>query len=106
MLSSHVLLFKYNLLGEQGCLASTTCSPYLWKKKHVGDLDESISGNGSFGDDFKILVKDKGKIPMRLKDGRRDFILNVYYVPNMKNNITSLGTNFGLQDERTRRQSS
>ena len=54
------------------------------------DLDESISGNVSFGDNSKTLVKAKGKILIRLKDGRHEFISNVYYVPNMKNNILSL----------------
>jgi len=36
-------------------------------------------------------VKGKGNILIRLKDERHQFISNVYYVPNMKNNILSLG---------------
>jgi len=32
--------------------------------------DESISGNVSFGDDSKIIVKDKGNILIFLNDGR------------------------------------
>ena len=55
------------------------------------DLDESVSDNVSFGDNSKILVKGKCKILIYLKDGRHEFISNVYYVPNMKNNILSLG---------------
>jgi len=50
------------------------------------DLDESVSGNVSFGDNFKTPVKGKGKILICLKDGRHEFISNVYYIPNMKNN--------------------
>ena len=64
--------------------------PYVRKKSMFVDLDESISGNVSFGDNSKTLVKAKGKILIRLKDGRHEFISNVYYVPNMKNNILSL----------------
>jgi len=54
-------------------------------------LDESVRANVSFGDDSKIPVKAKGKILIRLQDGRHQFISNVYYVPNMKKNILSLG---------------
>jgi len=55
------------------------------------DVDEPVSGNVLFGDNSHILVKGKGKILIRLKDGRHEFISNVYYISNMKNNIISLG---------------
>ncbi|KAE8735550.1 Beta-galactosidase 8 isoform 1 [Hibiscus syriacus] len=42
-------------------------------------------------DDSTIAVKGRGNILIRLKDGRHQFISNVYYVPNMKSNILSLG---------------
>ena len=55
------------------------------------DLDELVSGNVSFVDNSKIPVKGKGKVFICLKDGRHEFLSNVYYVLNMKNNILSLG---------------
>jgi len=61
------------------------------KRSLFMDLDESISGNVSFGDNSKTLVNGKGKSLIRLKDGRHEFISNVYYISNMKNNILSLG---------------
>ncbi|XP_050909613.1 uncharacterized protein LOC127123438 [Lathyrus oleraceus] len=55
------------------------------------EINEATTGNVSFEDDSKIPVKGKGKILIRLKNESHQFISNVYYVPDMKNNILSLG---------------
>ncbi|XP_059627420.1 uncharacterized protein LOC132270246 [Cornus florida] len=59
------------------------------KEKFV-DIDESINDKVTFGDLSQISVRGKGKILIRLSNGHYQFISNVYYVPNMKNNILSL----------------
>ena len=61
------------------------------KKNMFVDLDESMDSQVTFGDSSKILVKGKGKILICQRNGGHQFISNVYYVPNMKNNILSLG---------------
>ena len=55
------------------------------------ELNKFMNGNVTFGDDSKVLVKGKGNILFRAKDGSHQIISNVYYVPNMKSNIFSLG---------------
>lgn len=61
------------------------------RKNIFVEFDESVSGKITFGDESKILIKRKGKILICLNNGTHQFISNVYYVPNMKNNILSLG---------------
>ena len=55
------------------------------------DLDENIKGEISFGDLSKVPVKGRGDIVLKRKNGDHAFISNVYYVPDMKTNILSLG---------------
>ena len=45
----------------------------------------------AFGDNSKVPVKGRGNILFRVKDGSHQIISNVYYVPNMKSNVLSLG---------------
>ena len=54
-------------------------------------LKEIKSGVVFFRDLSKIEVKGKGKLHFTRKDGKPGSIEDVYYVPDMKNNILSLG---------------
>ncbi|PKU71138.1 5'-3' exoribonuclease 2 [Dendrobium catenatum] len=61
-----------------------------WDKNMFVEI-EAMESQIYFGDSSKILVKGKGKILIFLKDGTHQFIPEVYYVPDMKSNILSLG---------------
>ncbi|KAL0541197.1 hypothetical protein IC582_021236 [Cucumis melo] len=85
------------------CKGAKTCENSAWyldsgtsnhicgSKSMFVELDESVGGDIVIGDATKISVKGKGRILINLKNGKHEFISNVYYVPNMKNNILSLG---------------
>lgn len=45
----------------------------------------------SFGDDSKVIVKGRGTIRNLEKDGRVGEVKDVYYVPELKSNILSMG---------------
>ncbi|KAJ4700820.1 Retrovirus-related Pol polyprotein from transposon TNT 1-94 [Melia azedarach] len=88
-----LLAYKDNSGGQENTwYLDTGASNHMCGKRSMFvELDESTNGNVSFGDDSKIAVKGRGNILIQLKDGRHQFIGNVYYVPNMKINILSLG---------------
>lgn len=54
-------------------------------------LKEVVQGNVSLGDSSQVPMKCKGKIKIYQKDSTPNYISNVYYVPNMKSNILSVG---------------
>jgi hypothetical protein len=60
--------------------------------KHMfTELKEVTNDHVSFGDASKVRVEGECNILIKLKDGTQKFISSVYYVPEMKSNILSLG---------------
>jgi hypothetical protein len=66
-------------------------SNHMCGKKELFSSMEEIQGNVSLGDSTKLAVQGKGTINIFRKDGKLAYITNVYYVPNMKSNILSIG---------------
>lgn len=54
-------------------------------------IDESITGNVRFGDDSRIDIRGRGSILFMSKSGDKRVIADVYYLPELKSNIISLG---------------
>ena len=54
-------------------------------------IDESVTGKVCFGDDSRIDIKGKGSILFVTSDGKRKSLADVYYIPELKSNIISLG---------------
>ncbi|KAL8094563.1 hypothetical protein AgCh_036190 [Apium graveolens] len=60
-------------------------------KELFTEIDDTISGEVTFGDSSKIPVKGKGTVTIMSKKGEKKYINDVYYIPVLKNNIISLG---------------
>lgn len=54
-------------------------------------LDETVSGKVRFGDDSRINIRGKGSILFISQDGEKKLLADVYYIPNLRSNIISLG---------------
>lgn len=54
-------------------------------------IDETITGKVRFGDDSHIDIKGKGSMLFYSKDGGKEILSDVYYIPDLKSNIISLG---------------
>lgn len=61
------------------------------EESFFNELIKVKAGFVSFGDDSKVAVKGHGTIKHMQEDGRVGEIRNVYYVPELKNNILSMG---------------
>ena len=55
------------------------------------DIDETITGKVSFGDDSRINIKVKGSIRFVFEGGEKKVLSNVYYISGLRSNIVSLG---------------
>ena len=79
------------------------CSSYLWlldsgcinhmtgKRSLLSSLDSSVVTNIKLGDDFLVLAKGKGTIPVLTKQNEKMFIHEVFYVPHLTVNLISIG---------------
>lgn len=61
------------------------------KQGYFKSIDESITGKVRFGDDSRIDIKGKGSILFISQNGAEKILADVYYIPDLKSNIISLG---------------
>lgn len=55
------------------------------------EIDENVKGKVKFGDGSTVLIKGKGTISLKCKNGEEKLLKDVYYIPLLCNNIISLG---------------
>lgn len=54
-------------------------------------LDETVTGRVRFGDGSYVDIRGKGMVAFKCKNGEEKLLKEVYYIPNLCNNIISLG---------------
>nr|GEW78634.1 ribonuclease H-like domain, reverse transcriptase, RNA-dependent DNA polymerase [Tanacetum cinerariifolium] len=60
-------------------------------REHFKELDEKVSGKVRFGDGSYIEIKEKGSILIECDDEKQRIISHLYYIPNLKSTLLSLG---------------
>ncbi|CAL1392261.1 unnamed protein product [Linum trigynum] len=55
------------------------------------ELDESIQGKVKFGDGSSVEICGRGSVLLQCGTGEQKVLTNVYYIPQLKNNIISMG---------------
>nr|GEZ26990.1 zinc finger, CCHC-type [Tanacetum cinerariifolium] len=60
-------------------------------KSHFKDINESVSGRVRFGDGSYVQIKGRGSIILGCRNQKQKIVSDVYYIPNLKSNILSLG---------------
>nr|GEW42609.1 serine/threonine-protein kinase HT1-like [Tanacetum cinerariifolium] len=60
-------------------------------REHFKEIDEKVSGKVKLGDGSYIKIKEKGSILIECEDEKQRIISHVYYIPDLKSNLLSLG---------------
>ena len=70
----------------------TCCSNHMTgHREWFVNIDDKVKSKIKFADNSFVTAKGIGKVMIQRKDGQHSFINDVLYVPNMKNNLLSLG---------------
>ncbi|KAL5818434.1 hypothetical protein ACOSQ4_022276 [Xanthoceras sorbifolium] len=60
-------------------------------KNAFSDLDESFRNTVKFGDESTVFVMGRGRATLQTKGNSTHSISNVFFVPNLKTNLLSVG---------------
>ena len=60
-------------------------------KRYFSYIDDSVTGKVRFDDDSRIDIKGNGTIEFKNRNGEPKRITDVYFIPELKSNIISLG---------------
>lgn len=105
--ADELMLHEVVYLNEDGILPSkyeaNTGGDNIWyldngasnhmtgDKRYFRLVDDSITGKVKFGDDSRIDIKGKGSIEFIDRNGEARTMTEVYYIPDLRSNIISLG---------------
>ena len=89
LLMSYVNMNKAN--GEDMWFIDLGCSNHMCgKKEYFSDFDGSFRDSVKLGNNSSMVVMGKGNVQLQV-NGRAQIIAGVFYVPELKNNLLSIG---------------
>ena len=88
----HLSDFETNSVGENIWYLDNGASNHMTgNRDYIKHIDETIMGKVRFGDDSRIDIKGKGPVMFLSKNGEKRILADVYYIPDLRSNIISLG---------------
>ncbi|KAL1189088.1 Retrovirus-related Pol polyprotein from transposon TNT 1-94 [Cardamine amara subsp. amara] len=60
-------------------------------RRYFDKIDDSVTGKVRFGDDSRVDIKGKGTVAFTDLNGEPQVMTDVYFIPDLKSNIISLG---------------
>ncbi|GJW96594.1 zinc finger, CCHC-type containing protein [Tanacetum coccineum] len=83
--------YKETKMNSLWYLDNGTSNHMTGIREYFKELDEKVSGKVRFGYGSYIEIKGKGSIIIECDDEKQRIISHVYYIPDLKSNLLSLG---------------
>ena len=61
------------------------------QRSYFSEINENIKGKVKFGDGSYVDIRGKGSIMFEAKTGEQKMLTDIYYIPELRSNILSLG---------------
>ena len=60
-------------------------------KASFSELDDDVTGTVKFGDGSRVAIQGRGTIIFRCQNGEHRALTDVYYIPQLRSSIISIG---------------
>ena len=60
-------------------------------KEAFSELDSNVTGTVKFGDDSRVAIRGRDTIIFRCQNGEHRVLTDVYYIPQLRSSIISIG---------------
>ena len=63
----------------------------MGSKEAFSELDDDVTGMVKFGDSSMVAIQGRGTIIFRCQNGEHHVLTDVYYIPQLRSSIISIG---------------
>ena len=60
-------------------------------KEAFSELDGNVTSTMKFGDGSRVAIRGRGTIIFRCQNGKHRVLMDVYYIPQLRSSIISIG---------------